>query len=120
VNHDDNFALYRIWGEADQLLYVGISNDFGRRWREHASKQPWWAEKRRLTVDEWFESGQKAGAAEITAIRGEKPKYNKRHAQRITTGEPSPRRPVSRPINELAEESLLVAALLKQAHRCST
>ena len=51
----DETALYRIWGNADLLLYIGVSNSFGRRWAEHAKTQPWWDEKRRLTVDGWFD-----------------------------------------------------------------
>lgn len=73
-------ALYRIWGEADLLLYIGISNDFGRRWTEHAKKQPWWGEKRRLAVDEWYASRPEAETAETAAIKAEGPKYNIVHA----------------------------------------
>lgn len=35
-------ALYRIFGDADLLLYIGISKDFGTRWKQHAKAQPWW------------------------------------------------------------------------------
>lgn len=75
-------ALYHVFGEADLLLYIGISKDFGRRWKEHAKKQPWWDEKRRLTVDGWYDFRPEAEAAEETAIKAERPKYNKRHAVR--------------------------------------
>ncbi len=75
----DGVALYRIFGEADLLLYIGISKDFGRRWKEHAKKQPWWPEMRRLSVDEWFDLRSGAEAAETDAIKAEKPKYNKKH-----------------------------------------
>ena len=71
-------ALYRIYGDADLLLYIGISDDFGRRWKEHAKKQPWWGEMRRLAADEWFDDRKDAEAAEEAAIKTEKPKYNKR------------------------------------------
>ena len=37
----DPTALYRLFGDADLLLYIGISDDFGRRWKEHAKTQPW-------------------------------------------------------------------------------
>jgi hypothetical protein len=73
-------ALYRVFGVADFLLYIGISNDFGRRWKEHAKEQPWWDQKRRLTVDEWFPFRSEAEAAEKAAIKAEHPKYNKMHA----------------------------------------
>lgn len=26
-------ALYRVFGEADLLLYIGVSKDFGSRWK---------------------------------------------------------------------------------------
>jgi len=77
---DDETALYRVFGDADLLLYIGISNSFGRRWTEHAKRQPWWDEKRRLSVDGWFDSREDAEDAETAAIKAEKPKYNKRHA----------------------------------------
>ena len=75
----DGTALYRIWGDADLLLYIGISDDFGARWKQHAKEQPWWPEMRRLTVDAWYESRDQAEAAEEAAIKAEGPKYNKRH-----------------------------------------
>jgi hypothetical protein len=76
----DGIALYRVFGEADLLLYVGISNSFGRRWREHAKKQPWWGEMRRLTVDCWYPSRAEAEEAETAAIKADTPKYNKKNA----------------------------------------
>jgi len=44
-------ALYRIWGSADLLLYIGISKDFGARWKQHAKQQPWWDEMKRLRAE---------------------------------------------------------------------
>lgn len=73
-------ALYRVWGAAGLLLYIGISKDFGGRWKRHAKQQPWWDEMKRLAADEWFDSREEAEAAEAVAIRAEKPKYNKQHA----------------------------------------
>lgn len=68
-------ALYRVYGDADRLLYIGISKDFGIRWNQHARVQPWWGDKKRLTVD-WCDSRDAAEAAERAAIKAEKPKYN--------------------------------------------
>lgn len=70
-------ALYRVFGDADVLLYIGISKDFGTRWKQHARVQPWWGERRRLTV-ELLDSRPDAEAAEDVAIKAEGPKYNKR------------------------------------------
>lgn len=75
----DGTALYRVRGEDGLLLYIGISGNFGRRWREHAKKQSWWPEMRSLSVDEWFGGRADAEAAEEAAIKAEKPKYNLTH-----------------------------------------
>lgn len=72
-------ALYRVWGADDLLLYIGVSKNFGQRWKQHARQQPWWDEMKRLTADEWFEFRSEAEAAEEAAIKAERPKYNKRH-----------------------------------------
>jgi predicted GIY-YIG superfamily endonuclease len=77
-------ALYRVWGKADLLLYIGISKDFGARWKQHAKQQPWWDEMKRLTADEWFDSRDKAETAETAAIRAENPKYNIAKTQQPT------------------------------------
>lgn len=74
-------ALYRLFGSADELLYIGISSRFGQRWREHARAQPWWPEVERQTVD-WFASRELAAAAEAQAIKSEGPRYNVVHAPR--------------------------------------
>jgi len=74
-------ALYRICGEADALLYIGVTDDLPVRWNSHALKQPWWSELRSLTL-ELFDSREAAEAAETTAIKTEKPKYNKKHAEK--------------------------------------
>jgi hypothetical protein len=76
----DGTALYRVWGDADLLLYIGVSDRFGTRWKEHAKQQPWWGEMRRLSVDSWHESRDEAEAAEQAAIKAEFPKYNVVHA----------------------------------------
>lgn len=73
-------ALYRVYDAGDLLLYVGISNNFGYRWQQHGAVQPWWGEKRRLTV-QWYDSRPEAGEAEAAAIKAEKPKYNITHAE---------------------------------------
>lgn len=78
----DGTALYRIRGDKGLLLYIGISDNFGRRWRQHAEKQPWWGEMRSLSVDKWFGRRADAETAEKAAIKVEKPKYNKVHATR--------------------------------------
>lgn len=65
------------------LLYIGISDNFGRRWKEHAKQQPWWGEKRTLSVDCWYQSRNAAERAEQAAIKAERPRYNRQYAVRL-------------------------------------
>lgn len=67
--------MYRIFGEADELLYIGMTNSPGIRWNGHQLVQPWWDELRSLTV-EWRDSRPEADAAEKAAVLAEQPKYN--------------------------------------------
>lgn len=81
----DETALYRIFGDADVLLYIGISADFGRRWKDEAKTFPWWNERRHMTVD-WYPTREDALDTEALAIFAEQPKYNAMHrkqAQRL-------------------------------------
>jgi len=77
-------ALYHVHGKSD-LLYIGVSNNFGRRWTEHAQKQPWWNNRQRMTVD-WYNTRDEALDAEALAIFTEQPQHNVLHrkqAQRL-------------------------------------
>jgi predicted GIY-YIG superfamily endonuclease len=69
-------AVYRIRGEADLLLYIGMTNSIPLRWNHHMRYQPWWDELRSLTI-EFYDTREEAAAAEKAAILGELPKYNK-------------------------------------------
>ena len=62
-------GLYHVYGEADSLLYIGVSKHFGVRWQQHAQKQPWWNERRRMTVD-FYDDREEALDAEALAIWG--------------------------------------------------
>ena len=75
MSNPERTALYRIYSTEDLLLYVGISKNFGIRWNQHAKKQPWWNEHRRMTVD-WYDSRPEARTAETAAIQADGPKYN--------------------------------------------
>lgn len=69
-------ALYRLYDDAGSLLYVGIATTPEARWQQHASTAPWWhLVARRQT--EWFASRQDAESAERSAIKTEKPRYNR-------------------------------------------
>lgn len=72
-------ALYRLLAANGRLLYVGISNNPDFRWGTHSNKQPWWHEVADRKV-EWFPDREAAAAAEVEAIREERPLYNKQHS----------------------------------------
>lgn len=89
-------AVYRPYDISGGLLYVGISKDFGRRWRQHASTKQWWSEARRMTV-EWYEDEAEALRAEVEAIECERPRYNvaqtNSHYRSARTSAPVSRQP---------------------------
>lgn len=67
-------AVYRLFDDAGQLLYVGMGRNPMARWATHA-EQEWWAKISRFTV-EWHTSRQDARVAEWQAIRSERPMHN--------------------------------------------
>ena len=68
-------TLYRAFDAEDQLLYVGISVGPRERFNQHAATKPWWNEVARIEIER-FATAAEAGAAELTAIRDEHPRYN--------------------------------------------
>lgn len=68
-------ALYRFYDSSHELLYVGISSDPWRRWREHVQTQPWYPQVKHWTST-WYDSEEEARGAELRAISGEHPRFN--------------------------------------------
>lgn len=68
-------ALYRLRDSSGLLLYVGISEDPYRRWTEHSKDKPWWPQVGRHDI-EWLDSREQAAAAELAAIKSERPLFN--------------------------------------------
>lgn len=71
-------TLYRMLGAGDELLYVGIAGNPGRRFEQHAKSKTWWAEVERVKV-EHFPDRASALIAEAAAIQTEAPKFNHMH-----------------------------------------
>lgn len=69
-------AVYRFFGASSRLLYVGIAYDPAERWKQHAASAAWWKDAVDNTID-WYDTRAEAARAELTAIRYEKPIYNK-------------------------------------------
>ena len=78
-NASERTALYRMFDAGRALLYIGVSNNFGYRWKQHASAQSWWPEVQRQTV-EWYPNRKDAEAAEVAAIKAEGPRHNITHS----------------------------------------
>lgn len=72
-------ALYRFFDAGGDLLYIGITNDPGRRWGRHASDKPWWQEVDRIEIER-HPDRESVLTAERKAIREEHPRYNVTHS----------------------------------------
>jgi hypothetical protein len=72
-------ALYRFFGPAGDLLYVGITNNPARRFAQHGVSREWWLEVETIRMER-FPTREAVLAAEKRAIVEEHPKYNVMHA----------------------------------------
>lgn len=68
-------VLYRLFDAEDNLLYIGITNSPLTRFSSHQADKAWFRRVVRSTMVQ-FATRQELEAAEIVAIRAEKPKYN--------------------------------------------
>lgn len=66
-------TLYRFFNNGD-LLYVGVTANFGYRVKDHC-RRPWWPQVTRIELVN-YELRAEAIAAETKAIRTESPKHN--------------------------------------------
>lgn len=75
----DATVLYRFYDASGALLYVGITNSMAQRFKAHETFAAWMC----LAVSvklEHFDRRVDAAAAEIAAIKSEKPAWNVAHA----------------------------------------
>jgi predicted GIY-YIG superfamily endonuclease len=86
-------AVYRIFGDQDALLYVGISMNPHVRLTEHAHEKPWWGDVQRHEI-EWHETWAQAAHSEHDAITAESPRHNAMKSldggQRVPVQQPVP------------------------------
>ena len=71
-------TLYRLYGFGDQLLYIGITNNFTRRLYQHQTEKAWGANIY-ASRHETFHCRGCAESAERLAIITEVPLHNKAH-----------------------------------------
>lgn len=67
--------LYEAFCKYQGLLYVGITNDFQRRIRQHRATKDWWPEVDCVPVSE-FTDRFSARRAELATIRHDHPSHN--------------------------------------------
>lgn len=79
IHLNEPTALYRCFNAEGVLLYIGISRDFGTRWKNEAREFDWWPQVKSQTVY-WHDSRTEAEDAERDAIKAERPRHNKQHA----------------------------------------
>jgi hypothetical protein len=68
-------AVYTFFDREDMPMYIGVTNDFGIRWRDHAASKPWWPEVFRMGVT-WFDNREAALTYEAEGIRLIPHRYN--------------------------------------------
>lgn len=78
------FTLYRLRDSAGELLYVGITNDWPTRMKQHASKQSWWPTMTMSELVHLHCSRKQAEAIEKAVIQAEQPRHNVAHNQQAT------------------------------------
>lgn len=76
---DQVHALYRFYGGDGSLLYIGITNNPGRRWAQHGRAKPWWHEVDRIELER-YPTRAAVLSAEVAAIQAERPRHNVIHA----------------------------------------
>lgn len=68
-------AVYRLYNEAGELIYVGVGFIPEERMRAHAREKPWWPLVKSWTIT-WHPDRQSARDAETAAIKAEHPIAN--------------------------------------------
>lgn len=89
-------ALYRLYDEHNQLLYVGVTSDPDQRWESHRAEKDWWPQVRVREI-EWVSDRAEALAREAQEIAKRRPRYNSHRGWQYLLGPDraslGPRRP---------------------------
>jgi predicted GIY-YIG superfamily endonuclease len=89
MTHDEKMitphAVYRMFGAAGELLYIGCSADLGSRFGQHRSVRDWYPQISRITL-EWYPGWLEGARAEAAAILAENPRYNARRCDPTSVG----------------------------------
>jgi predicted GIY-YIG superfamily endonuclease len=71
-------TLYRLYDDADRLVYVGLAYDFHKRMKQHAAKSWWWEQVATYTTED-YPTWREGCDAERWAIVREQPRWNIEH-----------------------------------------
>ncbi|MFE2297918.1 GIY-YIG nuclease family protein [Streptomyces sp. NPDC059445] len=69
-------ALYRLYDAFGRLLYIGMTSDLPRRWKEHRTEHRYWWHQVVERSLEWFPIRRQAWRAEGRAVLAELPLHN--------------------------------------------
>ena len=70
--------MYRLFGTDGRLLYIGVTAQPEKRWRQHAGEKIWWDDVADIRMERYPDRAC-ALLAEQAAIIEEKPRYNRLH-----------------------------------------
>lgn len=78
-------VVYRCFDKTGQrLLYIGSSKDWDKRRAQHRAQTWWWPVVQSVQL-EHFDTLAEARAAEVTAIRAERPQMNRTHNRGVAS-----------------------------------
>ncbi|CAB4218072.1 GIY-YIG nuclease superfamily [uncultured Caudovirales phage] len=79
---DTPHTIYRLFNSEDRLLYIGITEDWARRFKQHSRVQPWWDRVASVKL-EFVDSLETAQVLEANAIKREHPLHNSSHSSDV-------------------------------------
>jgi predicted GIY-YIG superfamily endonuclease len=77
-DRSDPCCVYRLYSEADEVIYIGTSHDPATRLRSHYTRKPWAEEISRYEL-EWHADRDTAEREERRQVRSFKPRHNVVH-----------------------------------------
>ena len=80
--YKEKYFVYRVFSEAEELLYIGSTNDVVLRISDHSRNSGKWFQFAHRVDIEQFETRAEARAAERAAVVNERPLGNTRWTER--------------------------------------
>lgn len=109
-------ALYRLFNEAEQLLYVGVTSHLEKRWEFHRRHKGWWPEVRIREI-EWFPDRTAALKREAAEIAERGPRYNLNGGHQYLLRPPAPPASMYIPTRGSTKLPVPLKADLRELHK---